>query len=451
MKPYRPYQPNQSYLLPPSLDEWLPESHTARLVSEIVDQLDLAPIFASYEKETRGYPPYHPAMMLKILVYAYSTGVYSSRKIERRIVEDIAFRYLAAGNFPDFRTISSFRKRHLQVFNELFLQVLELCNKAGLVKLGTVAIDGTKVRANASKHKAMSYKRMKQEKVRLEAEVKRLIADAEKKDYQEDRQHGDRRGDELPQELDTVKKRLAKIKEAKAALEAEAVAKANAGPKKDQADNDKDDNLPPPNDPPVQVDDKAQRNFTDPDSRILKAPGKHQFIQGYNVQIAVDAETQVILGNIVHQSSVDVQQFIPGLDQVETNVGRPERVAADAGYYSNKNVDEARRRKIAPFIPPNRVKHEEWHTSGPRGPWPKNATLRQRMARFIRTKRGKQIYKLRQQSVEPVFGQIKAAREFRAFSLRGLENVTGEWSLIALVHNMLKLFRHSTRAAEATV
>lgn len=228
MKRYRPYQPEQTLLLPPSIDEWLPEDHLARFVSDVVDELDLSSIYAVYEREARGYPPYEPSMMLKVLMYAYSIGVYSSRKIERRVYEDVAFRYLAAGNFPDFRTISTFRKRHLKDFQRLFLQLLKLCQQAGLVKLGTVAIDGTKIKANASKHKAMSYGRMKKEEARLEAEIQRLTAEAEKEDRSEDRRYGDRRGDELPEELRIREKRLAKIREAKKALEAEAREKSGS-------------------------------------------------------------------------------------------------------------------------------------------------------------------------------------------------------------------------------
>lgn len=449
MKRYRPYQPQQSLLLPPSIDEWLPEDHLARFVSDVVDELDLSPIYAEYEKESRGYPPYEPSMMLKVLMYAYSVGVYSSRKIERRIYEDIAFRYLAAGNFPDFRTISTFRKRHLKDFERLFLELLKLCQQAGLVKLGTVAIDGTKIKANASKHKAMSYGRMKKEEARLEAEIKRLTAEAEKADRSEDRRFGDQRGDELPEELRIREKRLAKIREAKQALEAEARDKSAS--KQGDRDDDDDANGDSPSDAAnsVKVKDKAQRNFTDPESRIMKAPGKHQFIQGYNVQIGVDAETQVILATTVHQSSSDTGSLVPILDGIEGNVGRPLRVAADAGYFSEENVIETRRRKIAPFIPPDKVKHSEWHNPSPKGPLPRQATLRQRMSRFIRTKRGKTIYKLRQQSVEPVFGQIKEARGFRSFSLRGLADVAGEWNLVALVHNMLKLFKHNCISSRA--
>jgi transposase len=434
------------------LDDWLPEDHLARFISDIVDELDLSSIYAYYERESRGYPPYEPSMMFKILMYAYATGVYSSRKIERRIYEDIAFRYLAAGNFPDFRTISTFRKRHLQDFERLFLQVLQLCRRAGLVKLGTIAIDGTKIKANASRHKAMSYGRMKQEEVRLDAEIKQLLAKAEKADDDENRRYGDHRGDEPPEELRFRQKRLEKIREAMKALEEEA--KKHASPKRDdhkKDDDDSDGDASSAADDSVPVDDKAQRNFTDPDSRIMKGPGKQQFIQGYNVQISVDAETQVILATDVTQSSSDTKSFSPMLDAVEANVGRPQRVTADAGYYSAQNVLEARRRKVAPFIPPQKVKHSEWREDCPRGPLPDNATLRQRMARFIRTKRGKAVYKQRQTSVEPVFGQIKGVRGFRSFSLRGLSQVKGEWNLVALVHNALKLFTHKRTAAEATM
>lgn len=441
MKRYRPYQPQQSFLLPPSIDEWLPEDHLVRFVGDIVDELDLTPIYAEYERESRGYPPYEPSMMVKILVYAYAVGVYSSRKIEKRLYEDVAFRYLAAGNFPDFRTINTFRKRHLNDFQRLFLEVLMLCQQAGLVKLGTVAIDGTKMKANASKHKAMSYGRMKQEEARLLGEIKQLTDKAEKTDRLEDRRYGDQRGDELPEELRFREKRLAKIREAKRALEAEARQESATKQDKDD-DNGANGDSSNRRVKSVKVNDKAQRNFTDPDSRIMKAAGKHQFIQGYNVQVGVDSETQVILATTVHQSSSDTRSFIPILDQIEDNVGRPLRAAADAGYFSEENLNEARSRQIAPFIPPDKIKHREWREPGPKGPLPRNATLKEQMSRFIRTKRGKEIYKLRQQSVEPVFGQIKAVRGFRRFSLRGLDSVTGEWTLVALVHNLLKLFRY---------
>jgi len=436
-KQYRTYQPNQCYLLPPSLDEWLPQDHLARFVNEIVDELDLSAIFASYEKELKGYPPYHPGMMLRVLLYAYAVGVYSSRKIERRIHEDIAFRYLAAGNFPDFRTINTFRKRHLKEFRDLFVQVLQLCREAGLVKLGTIAVDGTKIKANASIHKAMSYERMKKEETRLQAEIDELLRQVEQVNNREDKRFGDRRGDELPEELAIREKRLAKIREAKQRLEAEA---------KNKKPDDPNDQLPSGGSTPV-VDDKAQRNFTDPDSRLQK-DGK-TFIQGFNAQVAVDAETQVILGALIRTSSADVDALPALLDEVIQLHGTPHRVVADAGYYSENNVIEAKRRHIAPFIPPNKVKHGDWRKPAPKGRLPK--TLRERMARFLRTKHGRGIYRLRQISVEPVFGQIKEARGFRRFSLRGHSSVTAEFMLVASVHNLLKLFRHQAGQPSAAV
>ncbi|HPZ55671.1 MAG TPA: IS1182 family transposase [Bacillota bacterium] len=443
MRRFRTYQPKQQYLLPPSLDDWLPEDHLARFINEVVDELDLSAIFREYEGDGRGNPPYNPAMMIRVLIYAYSTGVFSSRKIERKLYEDVAFRYLAADNFPDFRTISTFRKRNLQAFEDLFKQVLKICAAAGLVKLGTVAIDGSKFEANASKHKAMSYGRMKQEEERLSKEIAELMKQAEAVDAAEDEVHGDRRGDELPEELAFREKRLAKIREAKKALEEEArvkaeqEAKAKKTPKDDSSSSD---------DQPPQVDDKAQRNFTDPESRIMKAPAKGTFVQAYNVQTAVDAETQVILGKLVTNSPTDVGCLLPVMDDVEARVGKPKRVVADSGYYSRNNVAQLRKRGIAPVIPPDRIKHSEWRKDGPRGPIPKKErTERARMRRFVRTKRGKSIYRLRQTSVEPVFGQIKSVMGFRRFSLRGLNNVDGEWSLVATVHNLRKLFAHRQR------
>jgi transposase/signal recognition particle subunit SEC65 len=444
-KQYRTYQPNQCYLMPPSLDEWLPQDHLARFVNEIVDELDLSAIYASYEQELKGYPPYHPGMMMRVLLYAYAVGVYSSRKIERRIHEDIAFRYLAAGNFPDFRTINTYRKRHLKEFRDLFVQVLQLCRQAGLVKLGTIAVDGTKFKANASIHKAMSYGRMQKEETRLQAEIDELLRQVEQVNNREDKRFGDRRGDELPEELAIREKRLAKIREAKKALEAEAKARAEAEAKEKEPDDHNDHSDPPDDSTPV-VDEKAQRNFTDPDSRVQK-DGK-TFIQGFNAQVAVDAETQVILGALLRTSSADVNALPTVLDEVIQLVGTPDRVVADAGYYSQNNLDEVKRRHMAPFIPPNRVKHSEWRKPASRGPLPK--TPRERMARFLRTKRGREIYRLRQISVEPVFGQIKEARGFRRFSLRGHESVTAEFMLVVSVHNLLKLFRHQAGRTSAT-
>ena len=282
-KTYLPYDPDQQLLLPTALQEWLPPDHLAYFISDVADQLDLSAITARYEGERRGGPPYHPRMMVKVLLYGYCTGVASSRRIAQRLHEDIAFRVLAANNTPDFRTISDFRKDHLKALADLFHQVLELCRRAGLVKLGHVALDSTKVRANASKHKAMSYGRMKEKEDRLQAEVDELLRKAQKVDEEEDRRYGkDKRGDELPEELAFRESRLRKIREAKAALEARALAEAEQVEKEGR------------NHPGV-PDDKVQRNFTDPDSRIMPGPGGRDFQQSYNCQAVVDSAHQVIV------------------------------------------------------------------------------------------------------------------------------------------------------------
>jgi len=315
-------------LLPPSLKEWLPEGHLAYFISDVVDNLDISEIEKEYEKELRGYPPYHPRMMLKVLIYGYSTGVRSSRKLEKKIQEDIAFRMLAAGNMPDFRTIAAFRRRHLKAFKKLFVEVLKLCQKAGLVKLGHVALDGTKVKANASKHKAMSYERMKKKEAELEKEIEELIAAAEKTDQREDKLYGkDKRGDELPKELAIRESWLKKIREAKAALEEEARKEREA--KYSSKQNDKDDNqdgaAAGEAKEPCEPKPAAQRNFTDPDSKIMPAPGGG-WIQGYNAQAAVDSANQIILAAQVSSNPSDRSQLKSMVKALEENMGeKPER------------------------------------------------------------------------------------------------------------------------------
>ena len=282
-KTFRPYEPDQTFLMPASLQDWLPREHLAYFISDVVEHLDLWAIVGRYAGEERGYPPYHPRMMVKVLLYAYCVGVPSSRKIARRLQEDIAFRVLAANNTPDFRTVSDFRKGHLKALAGLFVQVLKLCQKAGLVKLGHVALDGTKIRANASKHKAMSYKRMKEEEARLEGEVMELLQRAQAVDAEEDHRYGkDKEGEELPKELTFRESRLKRIREARAALEAEARAEGEEEVRKGK----KGSGVPK---------DKAQRNSTDPDSRIMPAPGAKHFLQAYNGQAAVDSAHQVIV------------------------------------------------------------------------------------------------------------------------------------------------------------
>ena len=426
-KTYLPYDPDQQLLLPAALREWLPDDHLAYFISDVVDQLDLSSITARYEGERRGGPPYHPRMMVKVLLYGYCVGVASSRRIAQRLHEDIAFRVLAANNTPDFRTISDFRKDHLGALSGLFLQVLAFCQRAGLVKLGHVALDGAKVRANASRHKAMSYKRMKEKEEQLAAEVAELLRRAQEVDDEEDRRYGkDKRGDELPEELAFREGRLEKIREAMAALEAEAQAAAEAEGKEH----------------PGVPEDKAQRNFTDAESRIMPAPGGRDFLQAYNCQAVVDHAHQVIVAARATNQSSDKQQAAAMMQETIDNVGAvPREVSADAGYYSAKAVDDLQALGVDPYVAPEQTRHGRVVPPAPRGRIPRHLSPRDRMRRKLQTKRGRKRYALRMETVEPVFGQIKEGRGFRQFLLRGLEKVNGEWSLICTGHNLLKLFR----------
>ena len=428
-KTFRPYEPDQISLMPASMRDWLPSDHLAYFISDVVDNLDLSAIMERYVGEERGYPPYHPAMMVKVLLYAYCTGVASSRKIEKHLCEDIAFRVLAANNTPDFRTISDFRKDHLKALAGLFLQVLKLCQKAGLVKLGHVALDGTKIKANASKHKAMSYKRMKEEESRLEAEVAELLKKAESVDEEEDQRYGKgKKGDELPKELAFRESRLKKIQEAKAALEAEARLEGEKKPDKNDGDG-----TPP---------DKAQRNFTDPDSHIMPASGGKHFIQAYNAQAAVDSAKQVIVAAEVTNKPTDRGQAEPMMEIVKSNTGQlPCQMSADAGYFSSDAVSNLTALGMDVYMPPDKIGHRFTLPPAPRGPIPQCLSLADRMRRKLRTKKGKVCYGLRKELPEPVFGQIKQVRGFDHFLLRGLENVSSEWKVICTGHNLLKLFR----------
>ena len=429
-KTYLPYEPDQQLLLPAALQEWLPDDHLAYFISDVVDQLDMSEITARYERERRGGPPYHPRMMVKVLLYGYCVGVASSRRIAQRLHEDIAFRVLAANNTPDFRTISDFRKDNLDALSGLFIQVLALCQRAGLVKLEHVALDGTKVKANASKHKAMSYGRMKEREAQLATEVAELLERAREVDGEEDRRYGkDKRGDELPEELAFREGRLEKIREAMAALEAEARAAAEQA----EAEGGKRPDVP---------DDKAQRNFTDTESRIIPAPGGKDFLQGYNCQAVVDSAHQVIVAARATNQTSDKQQAVAMMEETIDNVGAvPREVSADAGYYSAKAVDELYALGVDPFVAPEQTRHGRVVPPAPRGRIPIHLSPRDRMRRKLQTRRGRQRYALRMQTVEPVFGQIKQGRGFRQFLLRGLEKVNGEWSLICTGHNLLKLFR----------
>jgi len=431
-------------LLPPSLLDWLPEGHLALFILDLVEQLDLTNIYASYQGDGRGQPPYDPGMMTALLFYAYCTGVPSSRQIEKRTHEDVAFRVIAGNRHPDHDSICEFRKRHLKSLAGLFVQILRLCQEAGLVKLGHVALDGTKVRANASKHKAMSYGRMKKKEEELEQEIKNLLKSAEAVDKEEDRKYGKgKKGWDLPDELKRRETRLAKIREAKKALEEEARQKESEKQKAKEAKaKGKQTAASPP--PAVEPKDSAQRNFTDPDSRIMKVSSTNSFEQCYNGQAVVDDSSQVIVAANLSQNANDMDEVEPILDILEQNLGGiPQKMAitTDAGYFSETNVMLFEDALLNPFMATQKMKHREVLPQV-RGRIPNDMTPKDRMRRKLFTKKGQEIYSKRKSTVEPVFGQIKQARGLRQFSLRGHENVSAEWQIWCLSHNLLKLYRH---------
>jgi transposase len=483
-KSYRPWSPLQPYLLPPSPTEWLPEGHLAFFILEIVEQLDLGVIERSIQaKDGRGERPYPPQMMLGLLLYGYCAGVFSSRRIERATHEDVAFRVLSGGHHPHFTTINEFRLVHRETFGALFVQGLQLCQRAGLVKLGHVSVDGSKILANASKHRAMSYKRMQEEEARLRAEVAALMARADEVNRLEDEQYGVGRGyEELPEELKRRESRIAIIKAAKVELEREAAqvratalreqavalqAKAadpqvspskrkeaaTLAKKREMAARDlfgDDDDPPagttggdlPRHRPPTEPDGKpkpnAQRNFTDPESRVMVKGGS--FVQAFNAQIVVDGAAQVVVAQAVTNQAPDVEHFIPMLQRVEANLGAaPEKVSGDSGYYSTKNVAYSEAHGLDAYLSLGRATHggDEFRFNPTAHPGPE----RDRMLAKLQTPMGRAIYGRRKAIVEPVFGQIQSALGFRRFSLRGLAKVRCEWALVCLVHNLRKLFR----------
>jgi transposase len=448
---FRPYSLEQRLLLPPDLRDWLPEGHVALFVSDVVDELDLSAMVATYEQgDGRGQPPYHPAMMVKLLLYAYCMGKPSSRKIERATYEEVPFRVLAGDQHPDHDSLAAFRKRHLEALAGLFVQVLRLCQEAGLVTLGHVALDGTKVKANASKHKAMSYDRMGAAEQQLEAQIRALLEQAAQADAAEDAEYGPgHRGEDLPAELARRESRLARIRAAKAALEqaaqAEAeqaaeVARAKLAAREERVGSAKGGVPKVPDPAQAQPDPRAQYNFTDPESRIMVDGATKGFTQAYNAQAAVDGEAQIIVACAVTQSAADVGQFVPMVAQVVDRTGqRPTTVLADAGYFSEANLGAPGVAAVDLYVPPDRLKHgvaEPGAAPSARTPSPVAQQMRAKLA----TAAGRQIYALRKTIVEPVFGQIKESRGFRRFSFRGLGAVSAEWGLICLTHNLLKLF-----------
>jgi len=458
MRTFKPYDPDQLYLLPPALRDWLPEGHLALFISDVVDTLDLEPIFDVYEQgDGRGQPPYHPAMMVKLLIYGYCMGKPSSRKLERASYEEVGYRVLCAEQHPDHDSIAEFRKRHLKVLGGMFVQVLRLCQKAGLVKLGHVALDGTKIKANASKHKAMSYERMCKGEQELEQEVKRLLKQAEEVDEAEDQAYGEgKRGDELPEELARRESRLNKIRQAKAELEEEARQRAEQAAVEAQAKIDERrlkeqqsgqkarGRRPAVVDPQQAVPEpKAQRNFTDADSRIMKDGATQVFVQGYNCQVVVDSQAQIIVAAALTQQANDKQQLVAMLEEVKKSTGeKPAKASADAGYFSQAQITDNKLQDIDLYVAPERLRHgEKIEAVGDDAPLSAKPTLIEQMREKLKTAHGHAVYKMRKAIVEPVFGQIKEVRGFRRFSLRGKEKVAAEWQLICLTHNLLKLFR----------
>lgn len=454
-KTFRPYDPDQVLLLAPVLSEWVPEGDLAHFVSDLVESgaLDLSAIYAAYEEE-RGYPPYDPRLMVKLLVYGYATGVVSSRKLERATYRDVAVRMLCADRHPDYRSIARFRKRHLEALGELFVQTLRLCGQAGLVGLGTLALDGTKLRANASRHKAMSYERMVKAEAQLAAEiaairanVRALFEEAEATDAVEDERYGpDRRGDELPDGLQRREQRLARIRAAKEALEAEARAAEQARRAALEAEGKKP-RRPPNGRDPFTPKPKAQRNFTDPESKIMKT-SDGSYHQCYSGQALVDSTAQVVVAAELSDEAADARQLEPALDQLADNleaIGAElppgATLSADAGYFSDDNVRISQEHGVDPHIATGRFKHSEPQPPAPRGPIPKNATPKQRMARKLRTKKGRAVYSRRKTIVEPVFGQIDTVQNGRRLLLRGKQAARAQWRFTCAVHNLRKLHR----------
>ncbi|MFQ5490599.1 MAG: IS1182 family transposase [Phycisphaerae bacterium] len=446
-KTYRPWNPDQHYLLPPSPADWLPENDLVYMVLDVVGGLNLSAITNKYESgDGRGFPPYHPRMMVTLLLYSYTQGCFSSRRIMRRCERDAAYRVIVHDDAPDFRTISDFRKLHLAELEGLFVQVLRLCGQAGLVKLGHVSLDGTKIKANASRHKAMSYGRMKQEEKRLRKEIRQLLSAAQTTDAEEDERHGvDRRGDELPEELARRKDRLKRIAEAKRALEAQAQRAAQVESQRRRAEDKRRGHKPRPGrkrQPVKRIpDDKKQYNFSDPQTSIMKASNKG-FDQCGNAQAVVDRDHQVIIAADVSAQPNDKQQLVPMLAQAKANLGRGRKIktfSADSGYFSEANVQAAERAGVDAYIATGRLKHHERTTSCPRGRPPKGLSVKEAMARKLRTKKGRETYAQRKWISEPVFGQVKRGLGFNQFLLNEMGQMRSEWRLVCTAHNLRKL------------
>ena len=430
-------------LLPPSLNDWLPKDHVVYFVDDAVDSMDLSAIYDGYD-DPRGQPPYEPRMMVKVLLYGYMVGVRSSRRLEKACHEDVGFRVLPCNQQPNFWTIAAFRRRHYEALGDLVCQTVKLAEKAGLVGLKHAPMDGTKIKANASRHSAMSYGRMKLREESIRQEIEQYFEEMEAADQEEDEKYGkDRRGDELPEHLNTSKKRLEAIQKAKKELEAEARERAvrEAESRKKKAESEGRKYVPRETSRRTTPRDKDQRNFTDPESKIMLSSEK-SFIQGYNAQVVVDADSMIIVASDLTNQAADSPHLVELMDQLDDNLQRrPEEMSADAGYYSDANLKWLQDKKIEPFIPPEKVRHREWRAmKSPRGRIPKNADRKYLMQRKLRTKRGRARYKKRQCSVEPVFGHIKETMRFRQLLLRGEAKARSMWRFTCAAYNLQKIF-----------
>jgi transposase len=460
-KTYRQWSPSRYVDQPVTPAEILPEDDLVFFLLELVPQLNLSPMYSYYERETRGAPPFDVAMMSTLLIYSYCVGVFSSRKIAAACERNVAFLAIVGKERPDFRTISDFRKIHLKRLSGLFLEVLKIAGQLGMVKLGNLALDGSKFRANASRHKAMSYGYMKKEVERLRAEIEALLKQAEQIDAEQDAAFGSRRGDELPEELARREGRLQAIEEAMQRLEQEAKEKAEVKRREreeaeaERAARGKERRGRKPNPISDTPEDKAQTNFTDPDAKVMKTSNKG-FDYCFNGQVVVDEEEQIIVGADVTPAANDKQQAIPLADQTRDNlkaagIERPQDedgtetpipLSADTGYFSEDNVSGLENGGFDPYIATGRQRHNQPSSPETKEALASDATAKERMAHKVRTKSGRERYAKRKHIVEPVFGQMKHARGFRQFLLRGLENVRAEWNLLSLTHNLLKIWRY---------
>jgi len=447
MSNFRQVDRATGFLLPPSVDEWLPERHLARFVVEVIEQLDLSAMVGSYRGS--GSASYHPSVLLGLLVYGYATGVFSSRKIERASYDSVAFRFIAANDHPDHDTIATFRRRFLEQIEGLFVQVLMLAREAGMLKLGTVALDGTKIHANASRHSALSWEHACKLEAQLESEVRELMALAEAADRAEVPD-----GMSVPEELARREDRLARIAEAKAAIaarakerfareQAEHQAKIQAREDKAKASGRKPGGKPPAP-PTADPGPKDQVNLTDPDSRIMPVAG-NGFEQAYNAQATVATGSLLVVATDVVQAANDKQQVAPALaklDELPEMLGKADTLLADTGYFSEANVAACAKAELVPLIALGRERHHlSWQDRfAEAAPAPDDPTPLEAMAHRLASPQGRQLYALRKQTPEPVFGIIKSAMRFRQFSLRSLDNVKGEWSLVTMAWNIKRMF-----------